>query len=792
MKRGGLPLFSHYYIFSFSDILIRLLICMTCCILVFKFSRIIKNDGNRLSNKYKYATVLAIMFTMSLVYLENSFQLKISFGSGVNSLLIHFLFSFGASWYVLSFSQTHRHDSKRYILASIVLSACVLGSNYTGFYAVLNEYAAFKPIFILMAVPLTISTSFSLTRFLIQIANEDSNKITYRWAFWGSIMGGISLGSIPFIILASFIDFERMYPSTTEPYAILIPFAFTILANLGLMLFPDFFGERLMKKNSETYKSLFKYNPNSVFWIDLKGNIKEVNDQACILTGYSKKELKMTTFWELLGKNNDKAEMQFYYNQVKEGITSEIEAKLLTKDGEERDIIITAIRTIVNEKIIGVYGIIRDTTDEKSNSKMIHFLAYHDELTKLPNRCLLEKEALRLMKDQIDFSFLYINIDRFRRINDTFGHTYGDEILKQIAELLVENLPKDCTVSRISGDEFSVLSPAWYDAEKVASEIVEIFKSPLLVDHTEFHMSLNIGISTYPTDTKEFEELLKYADLALDTVKSKSNQYYSFYKQGMIEDTLTKVELENDLRRAIEIGEIMVFYQPKYDTYKGEIIGSEALARWNHSTYGFISPTVFIKIAEEAKLIVSLERLVIRQVFEQIKVWKREGIYIQPISINISVIHFSQDDFVEFFVEALKEFGLSGSEIGIEVTETIMMHDKQENNHLLQQLRQMGIQVSIDDFGTGYSSFSYLNQLAVDTLKIDKSFIDDYESNSKIISAIISMSHSLNLKVIAEGVETDKQMAFLKSVRCDEVQGYLYSRPVPAHELRRKLMRVAN
>ncbi|QFK71072.1 EAL domain-containing protein [Pradoshia sp. D12] len=212
----------------------------------------------------------------------------------------------------------------------------------------------------------------------------------------------------------------------------------------------------------------------------------------------------------------------------------------------------------------------------------------------------------------------------------------------------------------------------------------------------------------------------------------------------------------------------------------------------HYYTYGFMSPAVFIKIAEEAKLIVPLERLIIRQVFQQIKVCKREGIYIQLISINISVIHFSQEDFVEFFAEALKEYGLTGKEIGIEVIETIMMHDKQENNHLLQQLRQMGIQVSIDDFGTGYSSFSYLNQLAVDTLKIDKSFVDDFESNSKIISAIISMSHSLNLKVIAEGVETDKQMAFLKSIRCDEVQGYLYSEPVPAHELKTKLRRIAN
>jgi len=241
---------------------------MVCCILVFKFSSVLKKDRQRLSNIYKYATVLAIMFTMSLVYLENSFQLEISLGSGSNSILIHFLFSFGASWYVLSFSQTRQHDSKRYLLASVVLSLCVLGSNYIGFYIVLNEYVAAKPIFILMAVPLTISTSFSLTRFLIQIVNEESNKMTYRWAFWGSIMGGISLGSIPFVVLASFIDFERMYSNPTEPYAILIPFAFTILANLGLMLFPDFFGERLMQKNSESYKSLFKYNPNSVFWVE--------------------------------------------------------------------------------------------------------------------------------------------------------------------------------------------------------------------------------------------------------------------------------------------------------------------------------------------------------------------------------------------------------------------------------------------------------------------------------------------------------------------------------------------
>ena len=765
---------------------------MVCCILLIKFSRLLKKEQTGRLRKISYSCIIAFLATGSLLYLENSFELEVSLGSILSSLFVHLLFSFLAAWYILSFSQTRQHDSIQYLIASLVLSSCILASNYLGFYMVLNEYVTPKPIFILMAVPLSISTAFSLTRFLIQIVNEDNNKITHKWAFWGSVMGGISLGSISFVVLASYIDFDSMYTYSTEPFSILIPFAFTILSNLGLMLFPDLFGEKLMKKNSESYKSLFKYNPNSVFWIDLKGNIKEVNNQASILTGYSNKELKMTTFWDLLGKSNDTESMQFYYNQIREGTTSEIEAKMLTKDGQERDIIITAIRTIVKDRIIGIYGIIRDITEEKTNSRTVRFLAYHDELTKLPNRRLLKKKALELMQKNINFSFIYINFSRFKRINDTFGHTYGDKILKQTGELLVGNLPNDCIISRISRDEFGVISPAWYDPEGIAKQIVKIFKNPLVVDHSEFHMALNIGIATYPSNTKDFEELLKFADLALNNVKTKSNQHYSFYKQGMIEDTLSKISLENDLRKAVENGELMVFYQPKYDTYRGEIIGAEALARWNHPIHGFIPPPVFIRIAEEAKLIVPLERLIIRQVLQQIKIWKMEGYHIEPVSINISVIHFSQEDFIEFFTDVIQGYGLSGKEIGIEVTETIMMHDKQENNHLLQQLRQMGIKVSIDDFGTGYSSLSYLNQLAVDTLKIDKSFIDDYESNSKIISAIISMSHSLNLKVIAEGVETDCQIAFLRSVKCDEVQGYFYSKPVPAHELKTKLMRLAN
>ena len=468
--------------------------------------------------------------------------------------------------------------------------------------------------------------------------------------------------------------------------------------------------------------------------------------------------------------------------KVLSGETKLIETTLKRADSTYADVRITAVRIIVKNRTVGVFGIVRDITEQKKADKMIEYLAYHDELTNLPNRRNLEKAmTAQFIKDE-EFSLIYLDFDRFKRINDTFGHSFGDKILVQIGRKLSEVVPENCLIARIGGDEFAILVTGGNKPEWVAREVVHAFQSPLFAEGMEFLITASIGISRYPEDTNNLELMLKYADMAMYKAKENGANHFQFFDQSMVDNNMNKFELENELRNAINSDALTVFYQPKYNAATNVITGAEALARWKHPHHGMIPPGVFIPIAEEANLIVPLERLIIRKVFSQLVAWRSQGFEVPRTSINISIIHFYQEDFVKFMQHTLKEYGLFGELIEIEVTESIMIKKEDSINEQLQALREIGIEVSIDDFGTGYSSLSYLSKLSVDRLKIDQSFISHSQENREIISTIVSMATNLKLKVIAEGVETESQIDLLKSLGCQEVQGYYYSPPLPSNE----------
>ncbi|MEH7884613.1 EAL domain-containing protein [Bacillus sp. JJ1609] len=765
------------YIFDFNNVALTVVFSIITSMIAVEFSRQVKRQTDRKRrNMVFYSLLLALTFWLTHLFVIISAGVPFS----TSNFYLYFILFFGicgiGSYAALHLAQRDIANTSQYIFTSVLIGTSIIVADYGAFSIIFKDAIDVQPVLLAFSYLFILVTAFSLLRFLMQITNEDIYEFVRKYKYTGCVFGGMALAGIPYILLTSIVA----APEGAGKYAFIAPFIFMAAANLLFMLVPDIFGERLIMKNVQSHLSLFNHNPDAVFRVDLKGNILNVNKEAAELTGYSASELAGLHFIQLIDRSEEEKMIKEYFMKVLSGETKVIETSLKKGDLTSANVRITAVRIIVKDKVVGVFGIVRDITEKKRADKLIEYLAYHDELTNLPNRRNLEKVMSGLFIKGENFALIYLDFDRFKRINDTFGHSFGDKILMEIGKKLTEVIPENCLIARIGGDEFAILAPGPCKPEVIASNVVKAFQSPIFAEGMEFLITASIGISSFPGDANDLELILKYADMAMYKAKENGSNHFQFFDKSMIDQSLNKFELENDLRNAINNNVLTVFYQPKYNASTNEITGAEALARWKHHLHGMIPPGVFIPIAEEANLIVPLERLIIRQVFEQLVKWRELGYEVPRTSINISIIHFYQEDFVTFMEQALKEFNLKGDMIEIEVTESIMIKKEDSINAQLQALRRIGIEVSIDDFGTGYSSLSYLSKLSVDRLKIDQSFISDSQENREIISTIVSMANNLKLKVIAEGVETKSQIDLLKSLGCLEVQGYFYSPPLPS------------
>ena len=394
---------------------------------------------------------------------------------------------------------------------------------------------------------------------------------------------------------------------------------------------------------------------------------------------------------------------------------------------------------------------------------------------------------------------LSFDVDQFKRINDTLGHSVGDQLLIAIADRVNECVRDHDTVTRIEvesvknlarlgGDEFSILLAEierFQDAAKVARRILDVFSMPFKLGPQEVFVTCSIGLSVFPADGEDAEALLKNADTAMHFAKEQGRNNYQFYGKEMNATALQRLSLEAQLRRGIEREEMVLYYQPKVDTQTCKIVGAEALIRWQHPELGLVPPVQFIPLAEETGLVVPMGEWVLRTACAQAQAWQDAGYGVLHIAVNIAGLHFRQSSLMRSISEALQNSGLDAARLEIEVTESMIMHDIDATLATLQHLKDMGLQLAIDDFGTGYSSLSYLKRFPIDVLKIDRSFIRDLPGDSEdaaITRAIIAMAHSLKLKVVAEGVEKEDQLVFLRQLRCDLTQGYLISPPVNAQD----------
>ncbi|GGO82423.1 GGDEF domain-containing protein [Marinobacterium nitratireducens] len=452
-------------------------------------------------------------------------------------------------------------------------------------------------------------------------------------------------------------------------------------------------------------------------------------------------------------------------------------------------------------RVSNYIAVMSDISQLRRTEQELEHLAHHDPLTGLPNRVLLRARMEQLMpvadREGLHLAVLCLDLDRFKHINDSLGHQAGDDLLCQVAQRLMSVVRAEDTVSRSGGDEFLVLMAELRDihtATLMAARLNRVLEQPFHVRGQELFVNASIGISLYPDDGRSFGELLQFGDVAMYEAKKAGGAGYHFYASALTERSQQRVRLESDLRRALEAGELALHYQPLVDLRGGRLVGFEALLRWQHPRQGWIAPDTFIPLAEESGLIKPLGDWVLREAFAQACTWHEAGLEFGTIAVNVSPRQLDQDDLPALVRRLLQETGLPPGRVSLELTETAVMGQPERARSALDEIFAQGIELSIDDFGTGYSSLAYLKQLPFGKLKIDRSFVRDIPGDSndvQITRAIVALGHSLGLRIVAEGVETEAQRDLLLELGCDVAQGYLFDRPVPADEAQQRWLSFA-
>ncbi|MDQ0192058.1 sensor domain-containing protein [Paenibacillus wynnii] len=554
--------------------------------------------------------------------------------------------------------------------------------------------------------------------------------------------------------------------------------------------------EELYRDREQLLSTTLNSIGDGIITTDQYGKVTFLNPIAKSITGWTFEDaegLDISDLFVLINEDTRNEIENPVYNALRQGkiVGIDINTILINKNGVEIPIDDSAAPIIdQNEQVIGVVLVFRDMIERKRYEEKLKYNALHDMLTGLPNRRLfrdrLTKALIYANRNHENLAVLFLDLDRFKFVNDTLGHDVGDLLLKNTADLLSSIVGSSGTVSRIGGDEFTIiLEKVTKDKiAETAQKIVDVFSHSLLNNAYEVIITLSIGISMYPSDGIDLETLIKNADTAMYFAKEKRLNTYQFFTPDMNEILNHKRIIENALRHAIERNELELFYQPKYDLNTSRITGVEALSRWNHPERGTIPPAEFIPIAEETGLIVSIGEWAIREACKQLKEWETQFHYLVPLSINLSMRQFYDKNLILTIMRILEETGVKPHYLELEITESIMER-ADESILILFQLKELGFIISIDDFGTGYSSLSYLKKLPIDTMKIDRSFISETDVNHKdykVLSTIIHLAQSMEMNIIAEGIESEQQENALIQLGCTEGQGFFFSHPLNAED----------
>ncbi|KOP52184.1 diguanylate phosphodiesterase [Pseudomonas coronafaciens pv. porri] len=556
----------------------------------------------------------------------------------------------------------------------------------------------------------------------------------------------------------------------------------------------DISQQRRAEKDLRMAATVFEHSTSAILITDPAGYIVQANEAFTRVSGYEVAQVLDQLPGMLTVETEQEAQMRHILKQLDGRGTWEGEIRLKRRNGEHYPAWVGITAVVDDEGDLASYVcFFSDISERKASEDRIHRLAYYDALTHLPNRTLFQDRlhsALQQAERQKAWVVLmFLDLDRFKPINDSLGHAAGDRMLQEMATRLLACVDIDDTVARMGGDEFTLLlqpaitrEAALNRAIHVAERILTSLVTPFVLEGREFFVTASIGIALSPQDGNELSQLMKNADTAMYHAKECGKNNFQFYQADMNATALERLELESDLRHALEQQEFTLYYQPQFSGDGKRLTGAEALLRWRHPRRGLVPPNDFIPVLEELGLVVEVGDWVLAEACRQLKHWHQARVRVPKVSVNISARQFSDGQLGKRIAGILEQTGLSPACLELELTESILMREVEEAMHILDGLKNLGLSIAVDDFGTGYSSLNYLKQFPIDVLKIDRTFVDGLpsgEQDAQIARAIIAMAHSLNLSVIAEGVETHEQLEFLRQHGCDEVQGYLFGRPMP-------------
>ncbi|MGA3281768.1 MAG: EAL domain-containing protein [Smithella sp.] len=548
--------------------------------------------------------------------------------------------------------------------------------------------------------------------------------------------------------------------------------------------------EEALRQSEGKYRSILENIQEGYFEVDLAGNFIFFNDSMCRITGCSKEELTGTNYRQFSDEENSKIVFQAFNRVYKTGESTEgFDWLIIRKDGSKRYIEASAsLQKDAPDKPNGFKGVIRDITERKLIEQELNHMATHDVLTGLPNRLLFSQllnHAIQTAhRNKKQLAVLFIDLDRFKIINDSLGHEAGDKLLQEIAQRFKHLLRAVDIVGRLGGDEFIILIEEVNELNQVANlaqKILSIAIQPMVLMGEECRVTASIGISIYPNDGQDEQSLMKNADIAMYFAKEEGKNNYQFYSKNIQSIANERLSIETNLRHALERNELFLNYQAKLDFKTRAITGVEALLRWNNPQLGSITPSQLMPVAEETGLIVPIGRWVLKTACIQNVAWQREGLPAICMAVNLSLRQLTDDNLLNDIKAALQESGLTPNLLELEITESMIMHNPQRLIEVLTKIREMGVRLAIDDFGTGYSSLAQIKNFPINTLKVDRSFIHNLPmdcDNKAITEAIIVMGKNLSLTVVAEGVETKEEENFLREQVCDAMQGFYFSKPI--------------
>jgi len=560
--------------------------------------------------------------------------------------------------------------------------------------------------------------------------------------------------------------------------------------------------------SEQRYRFFINNSPDLIYMLDNKGTITFINDRVMDFLGYEANELigkKLSTI--VYSEDLPQVEYTFMQNNKFPDVNQTMEFRMISKSSadellcfESETIVINkTLSSIVNDKdnveqiFSGIYGTARDITQKKKFEKQISFQLNHDALTSLPNRILFKDRInyalTQAQRNSSKFAVLYMDMDRFKTINDSMGHPAGDQLLRKMSKRIVDCLRESDTLARIGGDEFLLLMPelsAITDVEVLIKKMQDLLSKPFSVEEQDIFVSFSIGISIFPEDGNNADTLIKHADMAMYQSKRQKKGCYQFFSNHLITQFQPNLTIENDIRKALNEDQFEVYFQPQFNVKVHKISGVEALIRWNHPEKGLIMPDAFIPLAEETDLICDIGNWVLEASMKTFQQWNKNPVLRDiTLAINISALQFSQENFCDFVLDTMRKYQITGSQIELEITENVVLQDIRQVITKLKFLSRYGIRFAIDDFGMGYSSLSYLQELPLNNLKIDRSFLSSIQSSkdsSSIISAVVSMAQEMNMEIVAEGVETEVQLNYIRNIGCPIVQGYYFAKPMPASD----------